>query len=191
VSNKRYTTDIAFSDSVKAIQETLGSRGSMERLERSDTWPDKLSSDIKRWIKARDSVFLGSASAEGQPYIQHRGGDAGFIQIPDDKTLLIPDYPGNRQYVSIGNFSENPNGFLFMVDYETRTRIKFWGTVAVQNLSGKERCLTFTVATWDVNCQQHLPALWSQKTVASANDKLLAKIAALEKELLELKRAGK
>lgn len=186
----RYTTDTAFSDSIKSVQEVLGSRGSMERLERSDTWPDKFNSDIKRWIKARDSVFLGSASADGQPYIQHRGGEPGFIQIPDDKTLLIPDYRGNRQYISLGNFSENPKAFLFMIDYETSTRIKFWGNVHVEGLSGDERYLRFSLTTWDVNCAQYLPTLWSQKSVEAANRKLLMKIEALEREVLELKRGA-
>ena len=125
-----------------------------------------------------------------QPYIQHRGGEAGFIQIFDDKTLLIPDYRGNRQYISMGNFSENPKAFLFMVDYETSTRIKFWGSMGVQNLVGDGRCLQFEVTMWDVNCRQYLPTLWSQKAVEAANRKLLMKIEALEREVGELKRGG-
>ena len=183
----KFVTDIAFSESVKAMQETLGSRGSMERLEKSDRWPERLTDDIKRWIRARDSVFLGSASTAGQPYIQHRGGEAGFIEIPDDRTLVIPDYPGNRHYISLGNFSENPKAFLFMIDYETRTRIKFWGEVRVENLEGADRALRFEVRTWDVNCRQYLPALWSTKAVQDANRKLLLKIEALEKEVATLR----
>lgn len=185
-----FTTDLAFSESVKNVQRQLGSRGSMERLERSDTWPDVLTEDIGRWIAARDSVFLGSSSSSGQPYIQHRGGEAGFITLRDNKTLVLPDYRGNRQYISLGNFAENPQAFLFMLDYETQTRVKFWGRVAVENLLNDKRSLVFTVKTWDVNCKQYLPSLWSETSVRKANKQLLERVDALEAELAEL-RAGK
>jgi len=182
-----FTTDIAFSDSVKAVQQQLGSRGSMQRLERSDTWPESFSDDILRWIGERDSIFLGSASAAGQPYIQHRGGKPGFIKVRDNQTLLIPDYRGNRHYISLGNFAENAQAFIFMIDYETQTRIKFWGEITVENLLDNHRQLVFKIKTWDVNCKQYLPSLWAEKTVRKAQQKLLDRITALEAEVATLK----
>lgn len=188
-SAKKYTTDIAFSETVKLMQTQLGSRGSMERLERSDTWPTRLTDDMKRFIAARDSLFLGSASAAAQPYIQHRGGEPGFVTVRDDRTLIIPDYRGNRHYISLGNFSENNRAFIFMIDYETRTRIKMWGRVSVESLeSADDRKLVFHIETWDINCRQYLPKLWSEKTVQKATHKLVKRIEQLEKEIAELKR---
>lgn len=160
----------------------------MQRLERSDSWPDTLDKDVQRWISQRDSVFLGSASEAGQPYIQHRGGAPGFIELRDNRTLVIPDYPGNRHYISLGNFSENPKAFIFMLDYETGTRIKFWGEIMVENMLADNRQLVFTVNTWDINCKQYLPCLWSEKTIRKAQRKLLERIDALEAELAALKQ---
>jgi len=188
-SDKKFTTDIAFSDAVKQMQIQLDSRGSMERLERSDTWPTRLSDDMTRFIAARDSLFLGSASADGQPYIQHRGGNPGFVTVRDNNTLIIPDYRGNRHYISLGNYSENNRAFIFMIDYESQTRIKMWGRISVESLeSADDRKLVFHIDTWDINCRQYLPKLWSEKTVQKATHKLVKRIEQLEKELAELNR---
>ncbi|MFK7892950.1 MAG: pyridoxamine 5'-phosphate oxidase family protein [Granulosicoccus sp.] len=181
-----YTTDIAFTDSVKSVQQRLGSRGSMERLERSDSWPSILTDDMARWVKQRESVFIVSASLSGQPYAQHRGGPPGFIHVSDN-ALLIPDYSGNRHYITLGNFLENPQAFLFMWDYEAQTRVKFWGDVCVLDMESDHRQLRFEVKTWDINCKQHLPVLYAKETVSKATRKLQARIESLETELTNLK----
>lgn len=181
-----YTTDIAFTDSVKSVQQQLGSRGSMQRLERSDSWPCALTDDMARWVKQRESVFIVSASLSGQPYAQHRGGPPGFIQVCGN-ALVIPDYSGNRQYITLGNFLENPQAFLFMWDYEAQTRVKFWGDVCVLDMQSDHRRLRFQVKTWDINCKQHLPVLYAKGTVSKATRKLQARIDALETELAILK----
>lgn len=183
------TTSVAFTPAVKAVQEQLGSREAMLELEASGRWPSTISDDLAAFLARRDSVFLGTASADGRPYIQHRGGRPGFIEVLDERTLRIPDYPGNRQYLSLGNLSENDRAFLFAMDYETRTRIKIWGRARVQDLQGEDggRALLFTLEAWDVNCRSHLPEMYSRATVEAVTARLRDEIAALELELARLR----
>ena len=113
-------SDVAFSDSVKAVQARLGSRKSYARLETGDGWETTISPDLAGFIHEQRSFFLATANAAGQPYIQHRGGPKGFLRVLDDKTLGFADFRGNRQYVTLGNLSENPRAFLFLIDYANR-----------------------------------------------------------------------
>jgi hypothetical protein len=125
---------------------------------------------LKRFIEAQTSVFLGTADADGQPYIQHRGGPAGFLRVLDERTIAFADYAGNRQYLSVGNLAANPKAFLFLIDYERPRRIKIWGEARavgdpalVAELMPRgydavpERAILFTVTAWDENCPQHIP----------------------------------
>ncbi|HHI71602.1 MAG TPA: pyridoxamine 5'-phosphate oxidase, partial [Rhodobacteraceae bacterium] len=105
------------------------------------------------------SVYFGTASRDGQPYIQHRGGPPGFLQILDARTLMFFDYPGNKQYISLGNLAENPKAFLFMMDYPTKTRIKFWGRAGVDFGQDGTRRILFHIEAWDINCRKHIPNL--------------------------------
>jgi len=178
------TTDIAFTPSVKAVQETLGSRAQNDVMSRNRGFQTRITPDLEAFLSAQRSFFLATASADGQPYIQHRGGEPGFIRIIDDTTIAIPDYPGNRQYISLGNLAENDRVSLFFIDYEGKTRIKLWGRGHVENLEDKaNRRLVIQIAAWDVNCPKHLPDLFTADTIARTQEKLLARIAELEEEL--------
>jgi len=190
-------SDIAFSDAVKAVQADKGSRPMFERMAEVRPWSDRLTPDIAGFIAARDSAFLGTASRDGQPYIQHRGGPPGFLKVLDEHTIGFADLGGNRQYITIGNLSENPAVFLFLVDYARGQRVKIWGSARVveddpalldqlrpEGGSGRaERAILFTVATWDINCPQHIPQLIDAATVSAALAERDARIAELEAAL--------
>ena len=166
-------SDFAFTPAVKAQQERLGSRRSYARWEQSRGFQREISDELADFIAERDSFYLGTASADGQPYIQHRGGPRGFFKVLDPHTLAFADFGGNRQYVSIGNLSENPRAYLFLMDYENATRIKIWGTAEfveddqelLESLTDAsygarpERAILFRVGAWDKNCRQHIPKL--------------------------------
>jgi uncharacterized protein len=193
-------SDIAFSDSVKAQQKQRGSRRMFERMEASDGWPDTITPDLALFIAGMGSFYLATASASGQPYIQHRGGSPGFLKVVDDKTLGFADYAGNRQYITLGNLAENPRAFIFLMDYARRIRIKLWGTASVDETDdallaklsegldvAPQRSILFKVEAWDRNCPQHIPRL----IPIDAVEKLVAdyeeKIAELQEEIAKLR----
>ena len=178
---------IAFSPSVQAIQETLGSRQQMAKMETIGQPRSEIDDNLAQFISSRVSFYLGTASKAGEPYIQHRGGDAGFIEVVDNRTLRFSDYPGNRQYISFGNLAENARAFIFMMDYEMKTRVKFWGRAEVENIEGEDRSIVFHIEAWDINCSKHLPDFYSLATVQQTTGKLTARIAELETELALLK----
>jgi uncharacterized protein len=191
-----YSSDVAFTAAVKAIQAERGSRAGYHRMEQKGSWPDRMTPDLERFVAAQRSVFLATASADGQPYIQHRGGPPGFLKVLDDKTIGFADYAGNRQYVTIGNLSENPRCQLFLIDYARRQRVKIWGEARVvedANLTAKlmpqgykarpEGAIIFTVTAWDVNCSQHIPQLFE----AAALVECAKHVAALEEEVARLR----
>jgi predicted pyridoxine 5'-phosphate oxidase superfamily flavin-nucleotide-binding protein len=194
-------SDIAFTPSVKAIQERMGSRKQYARMEEGGGWQNLITQDLEDFLAERDSVYLGTASAEGRPYIQNRGGPKGFLKVLDDRTLAFADFMGNRQYISLGNLAENNQAFLFLMDYATQTRIKVWGTAEVieddpdllkqltdSQYKGKpERVIRFHVEAWDANCRQHIPLKYSQEDVESIVEPLKTRIVALEEEIEALK----
>lgn len=196
------STDIAFSPAVKAEQSRLGSRDAYARVEAKGGWSDRIDDALAQFIAARDSFYLATAAADGQPYVQHRGGPPGFLKVLDEKTLAFADFTGNRQYITIGNLAENPKAFLFLMDYANRRRIKIWGTAeAVEDdaellarltdmdYGGRpERAIRFHLNAWDANCPQHIPRLLPEPAVAHAIAKLQARIAALEKALADTAR---
>lgn len=165
-----YRSDIAFTEAVKQAQEVRGSRESYARMMTRRDWSGEISEELAAFVAERDTFYLGTASAEGQPYIQHRGGPRGFLKVLDKHRLAFADYKGNRQYISLGNLSENPCAFLFLMDAPQRQRIKIWGHAAfieadealLAQVSDPEypgvpeRVLVFTVEVWDVNCRQHI-----------------------------------
>ncbi len=197
-------SDIAFTPTVKAIQQRKGSRSAYERMEQDGGWDSRIPPDLAAFIAAQTSVFLGTANAEGQPYIQHRGGPAGFLRVLDDRTIAFADFRGNRQFITQGNLAENPKAYLFLIDYAQRKRIKIWGTASVIEddaalvarlmPSGAkargEQAIVFRVEAWDANCPQHIP----QRFEAADVERVLAerdrRIAALEAEIARLKGAG-
>lgn len=199
-NDRRYPSDVAFTPAVKAIQEQRGSRNSYARMERSGGWQTAVTPELNEFLAEMDMFYLGTANAEGQPYIQYRGGSPGFLRVLDEKTLGFADFGGNRQYITIGNLSENPRAFLFLMDYANQQRIKLWGTARVvendpelldklrdKSYPGKvERAIVFTVEAWDVNCQQHIHRRFSQRQIAPVIERLQQRIDELEAEVKRL-----
>jgi uncharacterized protein len=197
----RYASDVAFTPAVKAAQARLGSRRGYARMEESTGWRTKIDADLAAFIAAQTSVFLGTASADGQPYIQHRGGPLGFLHVLDEQTIAFADYAGNRQYITLGNLSENPKAYLFLIDYAHRRRIKLWGEARVVEDDPElvarlipsgyrargERAILFTVAAWDANCPQHIPLRFDAADVAVALAERDHRIASLEAEIQGLR----
>lgn len=197
------SSDVAFSPSVKAAQTRLGSRRLWARVEAGDGWPTRITADLAAFVAAQTSVFLATAGADGQPYIQHRGGPPGFLRVLDEATIGFADYAGNRQYVTLGNLADNPKAHLFLIDYAHRRRVKLWGTARVvegdADLTARlmpegyrarpERVLLFTVAAWDVNCPQHIPQRFEAADVAKVLAERDARIAALEAEIAAVRAA--
>lgn len=150
-------------------------------------------------------MYLATANAAGQPYIQHRGGPKGFVRVLDERTLGLADYRGNRQYITAGNLSENDRAFLFLMDYEHRQRIKIWGTASIVEGDAKlqsclmpsgykatlERVILFRIEAWDVNCPQHIPPMIPAAEVAHRAENYEARIAQLEAALAQLQRDGR
>jgi uncharacterized protein len=196
-----YPSDIAFTDTVKALQARKGSRRAYAAMESGRGWQSKITPDLKVFIEAQISVFLATANAVGQPYIQHRGGPPGFLRVLDDTTLGFVDYSGNRQYISSGNLLENPKAHLFLIDYAHRRRVKVWGTARffdndaalIEQLmpddcdARPEQVLLFDVHAWDANCPQHIPQRFEIADVADLLAERDARIAALEAELRALR----
>jgi predicted pyridoxine 5'-phosphate oxidase superfamily flavin-nucleotide-binding protein len=192
-----YTSDIAFTESVKTIQSRKGSRESYARMEQNGSWQTEITPDLADYVARQRSFFLGTANTNGQPYIQHRGGPPGFLRVIDNKTLAFADYKGNRQYISQGNLTENPKAFIFLIDYVNRIRIKLWGNAKVvedqpellaelipsrdEYRAQAQQVLVFTVVAWDRNCPQHIP----QRIELEDVDKLLQERDQRIKELEE------
>ncbi len=196
-----FPSDVAFTPAVKAIQERKGSRKSYARMEQGEGWQTAVTADLADFLADLDMFYFGTANAGGQPYIQYRGGPPGFLKVIDDHTLGFADFGGNRQYITLGNLSENPKAFLFLMDYVNRRRVKVWGAARVvegdaalesrlgdRAYRGKvERAILFTVEAWDVNCQQHIHQRFSQRQIAAQIERLQTRIAALETEVERLR----
>ncbi len=199
-----YVSDVAFTDTVKAIQVRKGSRAAYERMEKGGSWERSITAALKTEIEAQTSVFLATANAQGQPYIQHRGGPAGFLKVLDEHTIAFADFTGNRQYITQGNLEENPKTHLFIIDYATRRRTKIWGTarvlegdealvrrlMPVDYRARPEQVLVLTVTAWDVNCPRHIPQRFEAADMKAAIEFRDERIAALEVEVKRLRQDG-
>jgi len=193
-------SDVAFTASVKAQQAKHGSRRAYARMEDGDGWATTITDELAEFVGAQTSVFLATANAAGQPYIQHRGGPPGFLRVVDEHTLGFADLRGNRQFISLGNLDENPRVHLFLIDYATRRRVKIWGEATVvdddpallarlaADLPGArpERAILIRVVAWDANCPQHIPQRFEAADVAAALATRDARIAELEAEVRRL-----
>ena len=194
------TSDIAFTPSVKAAQEARGSRSAYAKVEERDSWNSVITPMLEGFIAERDSFYMGTANADGQPYIQHRGGPKGFLRVLDQHTLAMADYAGNAQYISLGNLAENDKAFIFLIDYPNRYRVKIWGTARfveddpslLQQVTDADykarpqRVLLFHVEAWDVNCPQHIRQRFTAEEMERVVQKLQDRIADLERENAEL-----
>jgi uncharacterized protein len=200
-SNKVYSSDVAFTPTVKAIQTRKGSREAYAHVEARGGWRTAIDEDLASRLTDANSIYLATASADGQPYIQHRGGPKGFVRILDGNTIAFADYAGNQQYITQGNLSENPKAYIFIMDYARRRRVKLWGEAEIieddpallQSLMPKgyrarpEQAILFKIAAWDTNCPQHIPQKFDAPDVAAALAARDARIAELEGELAALK----
>jgi uncharacterized protein len=190
------SSDVAFTASVKRIQSERGSRRSYARIEEHGGWATGLTPELTAFVAARDSFFFATASAAGQPYIQHRGGPPGFLRVLDDVTLGFADFTGNQQYITLGNLAENDRALVFMIDYTIQRRVKLWVRAQVTTDAATIRSLQISSSTdeatqaivlhllaWDENCSQHIPQLVSTEKVEAYLASLHARIAELEAQL--------
>ncbi|MCZ6817857.1 MAG: pyridoxamine 5'-phosphate oxidase family protein [Planctomycetota bacterium] len=190
-------SDIAFTDSVKSAQRRLGSRRSVETMIQERDWPQKIDPALAEFIAQSDSFYLATAGADGQPYIQHRGGPKGFLKILDERTLAFADYAGNRQFISTGNLADNDRVFIFLMDYANRRRFKLWGRAEIveddAELTARvsdpayrqgraQRVFVFRIKAWDVNCPAHITRRFDEAEVAALTESLRARIGELEAE---------
>jgi predicted pyridoxine 5'-phosphate oxidase superfamily flavin-nucleotide-binding protein len=189
--------DVLFSPAVKAEQERLGSRSMFEGRE----WKTEITDDLRQFIAAIDTFFFATASADGRPYIQHRGGPPGFLKTIGSHTLAFADFAGNRQYITLGHLKENDRAHIFILHFATQQRLKLWGRARViendlelmERLvdpaykARPQRAIVFTLEAWDVNCNQHIVARYSEAEMAPAVSKLIDRIRELEEEVARLK----
>jgi predicted pyridoxine 5'-phosphate oxidase superfamily flavin-nucleotide-binding protein len=197
-----YSSDVGFTPTVKAIQSRKGSREAYARMEEKGGWRTGIDNDLAAFIGEQTSFFLATASAAGQPYIQHRGGPAGFLKVLDNTTLAFAEFSGNRQFITQGNLSENPKAYIFLLDYVHRRRVKIWGEAKVIEddpalvaalmprgyKARPEQAIVFKVTAWDTNCPQHIPQKLDVADVAAVINARDQRIAELEAELAELKK---
>jgi hypothetical protein len=194
MENQHQTSNIAFTETVKRLQARNGSRANYAKMEARGGWPDSITPQLAAFIAEQNSFYFATVNADGQPYIQHRGGPRGFLKPINERTLAMADFRGNRQYISQGNLLESRKAFIFLMDYANRRRIKIWGeawmvedddallqaVMPAGYAAAPERVLLFKVAAWDPNCPQHIP----RKIDA---DKVDAMLAERDREIADLK----
>ena len=194
---KRPVSDIAFTPSVKAVQEQKGSRAGYASMEQRGGWSSTVSSELRAFLAERDTFFIATVNAEGQPYIQHRGGPPGFLKALDEHTLGFADFSGNRQYITVGNLHDNPKAFIFLMDFANRRRIKIWGRAEVVEPTAElrsrlhdpaygsepERLFLFHIDAWDANCPQHIKPRFTEDEIGDTIETLRARIRELEAQL--------
>jgi len=195
----KIVSDIAFTPAVKKIQVKHHSRSNYAKMEESGWWQKTITPDLEYFLREQDSFYLSTSNADGQPYTQHRGGSKGFLKVIDSKTLAFADFSGNRQFISLGNLSENNKAFIFLMDYSTQTRIKVWGTAKIDDedeellklLSDEsykarvERSIIFTIEAWDINCRQHIKKRLNEDEVDRITAPLYQRIEELELRLVD------
>ena len=176
---KEYLSDIAFTDTVKKVQQQKGSRSIYANMEQRGSWQNTVTPQLRDFLAQRDSFYMSTVNSEGQPYIQHRGGPKGFLKVIDSRTLGFADFTGNRQYISYGNLEDNNKVCLFFMDYPNRTRIKLWGTAEVNEVDTAlidqltistykgqvERAFIIHIQAWDRNCPQHIVPRYTEKEI--------------------------
>src|SRR6266576_6915684 len=195
-----FSSDVAFTPAVKAIQMRKGSRDAYANAEQRG-WRTEIDENLAGFLGETNSFYLATAAADGQPYIQHRGGPKGFVKIIDKNTIAFADYSGNRQYITQGNLSENPQAHIFVMDYAHRRRVKIWGEAHVVDddpaltkalmpqgyRARPEQVILFRISAWDTNCPQHIPQKFDAADVAAAMASRDGRIAESEAELAALK----
>jgi predicted pyridoxine 5'-phosphate oxidase superfamily flavin-nucleotide-binding protein len=198
------SSDVAFTPAVKAVQVRRGSRASYARMEANGGFRTAITPDLADFLTEARSFYLATASADGQPYIQHRGGPPGFLRVIDERTLGFADFKGNRQFITTGNLAENPRAYIFVMDYARRRRVKLWGRARVVEddaaLLGRvwpegyaarpEQVVLFEIEAWDTNCPQHIPQMFHADDVGRTIVQLQGRIQELEAEVAALMAAS-
>jgi predicted pyridoxine 5'-phosphate oxidase superfamily flavin-nucleotide-binding protein len=189
--------DAMFSPAVKAEQARLGSRAQFEDRE----WKSEITDDLRQFLAVIDTFFLATASADGRPYVQHRGGPPGFLKTIGTHTLAFADFAGNRQYISLGHLKVNDRAHIFIPHFATQQRLKLWGRARVVEgdlelmerlvdpgyRARPERAIVFRLEAWDINCRQHIVPRYTEAEIAPAVDRLAQRIKELEAEVARLK----
>ena len=189
--------DVMFSPAVKAEQARLGSRASFEDRD----WQTEITDDLRQFLVAIDTFFFATASADGRPYIQHRGGPAGFLKPIGTHMLAFADFAGNRQYITLGHLKENDRAHIFILHFATQQRLKLWGRARVVEDDAElmerlvdpaykakpQRAIAFRIEAWDINCRQHIVARYSEAEIEPAVNQLPHRIKELEEEVARLK----
>ncbi|MEO8104419.1 MAG: pyridoxamine 5'-phosphate oxidase family protein [Betaproteobacteria bacterium] len=199
----RAYADIAFTPAVRALQTRAGSRAAYARLDHHEDRRDQLGVAESEFIAARDSFYQATVSETGWPYVQFRGGPAGFLKVLDAKTLGYADFRGNVQYISVGNLSGNDRVAIILMDYARRTRLKLFGRarqvtqaedpallerLVASDYRGKvERAIIIAVEGYDWNCPQHITPRYTAEEIADATMPLRDELLKVKAELAELK----
>ncbi|MES2058463.1 MAG: pyridoxamine 5'-phosphate oxidase family protein [Pseudomonadota bacterium] len=194
--------DIAITPSVRAAQAAMGSDGLWTDFKGHRAF-DRFTDNEAAFIADRDSFYMATVSETGWPYVQHRGGPRGFVKLVDDRTLAIPDYRGNRQYISVGNLAAGDRAALILMDYTRRARLKIYAHVEVVALDADpgltelvtvpeykaklERILLLRLEAFDWNCPQHITPRFTEQEIAEAVRPLRERLAQLEAETAELR----
>ncbi len=189
---------IAFTPLVKQQQTLHGSRAAYDRVEQTGPPGDHLTPQERAFIATRDSFYIASTSETGWPYLQHRGGPAGFIHILDDRTIAFADLRGNKQYVSIGNLQHDDRVALFLMDYPSQSRLKILGHATIhegpeavdliqqlrspQENDPIERAIVIHVEAFDWNCPQHITPRYTEEQIIQLTTPIRQRIADLEAE---------
>src|SRR5262245_44895373 len=195
------SSDVAFTPAVKAVQASRGSRESYARMEARGGFRTIITPDLAGFLAEARSFYLATASADGQPYVQHRGGPPGFLHVVRERTLGFADFKGNRQYITTGNLAENPRAYIFVMDYAQRRRVKLWGRARVVqddpallarlwpegHAARPEQIVLFEIEAWDTNCPQHIPQMFHAEDVGRTIVQLQTRIQELEAEVAALK----
>ena len=186
-----------FSPAVKAEQTRLGSRAQFEGRD----WQSEITDELRQFLSTVDTFFFATASADGRPYVQHRGGPPGFLKTIGTHTLAFADFAGNRQYITLGHLKENDRAHMFILHFATQQRVKLWGRARVVEgdlelmerlvdpayKARPQRAIAFTVEAWDINCRQHIVPRYTEAEIAPAIDQLAQRIKELEDEVARLK----
>lgn len=203
MENKNKFAAIAFSPGVRAAQEHYGTRVQNERLEAFDRFPDGLTEMEADFIAERDGFYMATVIENGYPYVQFRGGPAGFLKLLDAHTLGYADFRGNQQYISVGNLSRNDHVALILMDYRNRRRLKIFAHAEVRDAQDDpglveklevpsyrarvERAMILHVEAFDWNCPQHITPKFTADEIEIVNQPIYEHVERLEQEIAELK----
>lgn len=195
----RAFASISFTPSVKAAQTRHGSREAYRSAELAEDPRNEITAAEAEFLAERDSFYMATVSANGWPYVQHRGGPAGFLKVLDSRTIGFADFRGNRQYLSVGNLTDNDRVSLILMDYANRRRLKLWGRARiVEEIDEPELIAQLEVSTYrarvergiviqvealDWNCPQHITPRFSEDELQQLLDPLVAENQALKAQL--------